>query len=362
MIDKKIHNISSRVVFEHSMPTLGQEEENALIHVMRTKYLAEGQLVHQFEDELSQYIGSKGAVATSTGTLALHLALMSLNIKDNHEIITPSYVCRSVLNAILYCGAKPVLCDVNKEDYNISFDDIKKRITKRTKAIIIPHMFGCPAEIDKFKKLGIPLIEDCAHSIGAEYRGKKVGSWGDLSIFSFEGTKFIITGEGGMVLANSDFLLNKLRCLKEPDSLDFKVKYTYRMTNLQAAIGRVQLSKLDFFINKRRDIAASYTNAFSDFDIELPKEPQEGLHIYHRYMIQIRSDITDFMERCYKKGLKVKQPVKPYPLHRYLKLSNKNFPNTEYIMKSALSIPIYPSLKKKELEFIINTVSTELEV
>lgn len=348
-------------MIEHSMPTIGKEEREAIIDVIKSNYLAEGTIVKKFEHELSKFIGAKGGVATSTGTLALHLALTSLNITAGNEVILPSYTCRAVLNAVLYSGAAPVLCDVNREDYNISFDEVKKKITRKTKAIVVPHMYGCPAEIDKFKSLGIFIIEDCAHSIGSEYKGKKVGSWGDLSIFSFEGTKYIITGEGGMVLANSDPLLNRLRKLKESDSLDYKAKYTYRLTNMQAAIGRVQLRKLDSFIKKRREIAKIYTQAFSNFNIELPKEPCGGTHIFHRYMIKLKIDIYTFMERCYKKGIKVKQPVKPYPLHQYLNLPNRDFPNTEYIMKTAVSIPIYPSLSNRELELIIDTVSDELK-
>lgn len=343
-------------MIEHSKPTLGGDELHALREVIGTNYPAEGWAVRRFENSLSDYIGSQGAVATSTGTLALYLALLCLDIKSKDEVMVPSYVCRSVLNAVLYIGAKPVVCDVNIADYNISFTDTKIRMTQKTKAIIIPHMFGCPAEIDKFKNLGIPIIEDCAHSIGAEYKGKKVGSWGDLSIFSFEGTKYITTGEGGMVLANSKHLLERLRKLKEPESIDHRIKYTYRMTNLQAAIGIVQLLKLKSFIRKRRRIAKIYTQAFSNLNIELPKEPPEGLHIFHRYMIKIRGNINLFMRCCYKKRIKVKQPVKPYPLHRYLNLPVKNFPNTVYIMKSAVSLPIYPSLTNKEIKLIIDTV------
>jgi len=343
-------------MIEHSKPTLGKGELSALKKVILTNYPAEGWAVNQFENALSDYIGSKGGVATSTGTLALNLALLCLNIKPEDEVIVPSYVCRSVLNAILYTGARPVLSDINVEDYNISFSYAETRVTKKTKAIIIPHMFGCPAEVDKFKKLGIPVIEDCAHSIGAEYRGRKAGSWGDLSIFSFEGTKYITTGEGGMVLANSKYLLEKLRKLKEPESFDYKIKYTYRMTNLQAALGIEQLLKLESFIGKRRRIAKIYTEGFSDLDIGLPKEPSEGLHIFHRYLIEIKGNINRFMQYCYRKGIKVKQPVKPYPLHRYLNLPDKSFPNTAYIMKSMVSIPLYPSLTNRELKLIIDTV------
>jgi dTDP-4-amino-4,6-dideoxygalactose transaminase len=343
-------------MIEHSKPAVGKDELDALKEVIATNYPAEGWAVRRFEDILSDYIGAKGAVATSTGTLALHLALLCLGIKPKDEIILPSYACRSLLNAVLYTGARPVVCDVNIADYNISFTHARIKLTRRTKAIIIPHMFGCPAEIDKFKNLGVPIIEDCAHSIGAEYKGRKAGSWGDLSVFSFEGTKYITTGEGGMVLVNSRQLLEKLKKLKEPESFDYKIKYTYRMSNLQAAMGIAQLSKLKSFIEKRRKIARAYTRAFLNVNIALPKEPTEGLHIFHRYVVKIKGDINQLMQCCYKKGIKVKQPIKPYPLHRYVELSGKNFPNTEYIMKSAVSIPIYPSLANKEIQLIIDTV------
>lgn len=344
------------IFIEHSKPTLGREEKNAVRDVIKSGFLAEGGVVKKFEQELSDYIGVKGAVATSTGTLALHLALATLGLGKGSEVIVPSYTCRSLLNALAYSGASPVVCDVNEHDYNISFAQAKRKISQKTKAIIIPHMFGCPAEVDKFKSLGIFVIEDCAHSIGAQYKGKKLGSWGDLAIFSFEGTKYIIAGEGGMVATNSSVLLNRMRDLKEPDSLTHKIKYTYRMTNLQAAVGREQLIKLETFIKKREAIAKAYSSAFSELGIDLPSEPSYGKHIFHRYMVGLRQDMTTFMERCYRKGVKIKQPVKPLTLHKYLGLSAKHFPNTERIMKSAVSIPIYPSLTMKQVDYIIKVV------
>lgn len=163
-----------------------------------------------------------------------------------------------------------------------------------------------------------------------------------------------------MVLANTMPLLKRLRRLKEPDSLGCGIKYTYRMTNLQAAIGRAQLSKLNTFIKTRRKIAKIYSDSFADLDIDLPTEKDNSLHIFHRYMIKIKSNIHTFMENCYRKEIKVKQPVKPYPLHRYLNLPGKRFPNTEYIMKRAISIPIYPSLTDRNLEYIIKTTRKEI--
>lgn len=345
---------------EHSKPTIGKPERQAVIEVMNSNYLAEGDAVERFEHELSSYIGSRGGVAASTGTLALHLALLSLGIDGGGEVITPSYVCRSVLNAIVYAGAKPVICDVERGDFNISFGAAVKAITRNTKAIIVPHMFGCPAKVDKFRDLGIPIIEDCAHSIGAEYKDKKVGSWGDLSVFSFEGTKYIVSGEGGMVLANRASLLKKLRELKEPDSPGYKAKYTYRMTDLQAAVGRAQLARISSFIKKRRKIARFYTGNFSGLGIDLPFAPEGCLHVFHRYMIKMDKGIHGFMKRCYSQGIKVKQPVKPHPLHKYLCLPGNKFPNTEYIMKHAVSIPIYPLLTGRDLKHIVKIVRAEI--
>ena len=348
-------------MIEHSNPTLGIKEKQALSKLIDQNYIAEGNQVHCFENELSKYIGVKGGVATSTGTLGLHLALSALDLKKSDEVIIPSYTCRSVLNAVLYSSLKPVLCDVDFENYNISFSEAARVLTKKTKAIIIPHMFGCPVSINEFKKLKLHIIEDCAHSIGAEYKGHKVGSMGELSLFSFEGTKYIVAGEGGMVLAGSQKLLKRLKNLKEPNSNDHLIKYTYRMSDLQAAVGRVQLRQLETFIRKRRSIAKIYDNAFKSYPILLPKTQRDSEHIYQRYMIQIPGNINTFMKKCLKKGIKVKQPVKPYALHEYLGLPPKDFPNTEHIMRSAVSLPIYPSLTNKQVNFITLTIRGLLE-
>jgi len=347
-------------MIEHSKSTIGKEELAAVSKVIKSNVLSEGSVVNDFEKELSLYMGARGGVATSTGTAALHLALLCLGVGSGCEVILPSYVCRSVLNAVMFTGARPVLCDVNRDDYNISLDSAKKKISLRTKVIIIAHMFGYPADIEGFLRLGLPIIEDCAHSPGALYKGKPVGSFGELSVFSFEGTKYMVTGEGGMLLANSPALLKKTRKIKNSDSNDREAKYTYRMTNLQAAIGLTQLKKLDLFKKKRIEIAQRFTRVFSGLDIILPQKKNNRDHIFHRYMIQINNNIDKFMRLCFLDGVKVKQPVKPYPLHKYLGLSNKYFPNTHIIMNSAVSIPIYPGLKERDLIKIERVVKKNL--
>jgi perosamine synthetase len=341
---------------EHSRPTIGVKERSAVMRVVRSNFIAEGIEVRRFEEDLARYVGARGAVATSTGTLALHLALAALGIGRGDEVLVPSYVCRSVLNALAYAGATPRLCDVNEDDHNISFFEAQRKRTRRTRAVIVAHMFGCPAVVDRFKELGLFVIEDCAHAIGAEHKGRPVGSFGDLAVFSFEGTKYIVAGQGGMVTANSAMLLNKLRRLKEPDAIEPGIKYTYRMTDLQAAVGRVQLSRLKEFIGKRTAIAEAYTKAFSGTGLTLPQHPSDGKHIFQRYMVRLKGPGAGFMKRCTDLGVKVKQPVKPWPLHRYLGLSGKDFPHTEKIMRSGASIPIYPSLSDRDVARVVRVV------
>ncbi|MFH2136981.1 MAG: DegT/DnrJ/EryC1/StrS family aminotransferase [Candidatus Omnitrophota bacterium] len=347
---------------EHSFPCIGKAEQSGILAVIKSSFLAEGAQVECFEKEMCRYIGCDYAIAASTGTSALHLALLALEVGKGDEVILPNYVCRSVLNAVQYCQATPVLCDVQTKTYNISLDEVKEKVNGRTKAIIVAHMFGCPVPVDKLRIKGIPIIEDCAQSIGAQYKGKKVGSLGDIAVFSFEGTKTITTGEGGMVATSSKKLCKKLKSLKEPYANDCMPKYTYRMSSLQAAVGRIQLKRLPGFIKKRRQIARQYAKAFALDGVELPVAPQDMMPTFHRFMLDVREiNIDCFLPACWKKKVMVKRPIKPYLLNQYLGISSKLFPNSEYIMKHCVSVPIYPSLKKNEVTRIIKVVCGELK-
>lgn len=170
----------------HSKPTIDIEDVSSVVKALHEGYIATGNLVDEFISAVSKYIGKKYGVTANSGSSALHLALRALDVKEGDEVILPSYICGSVLNPIQYCKAVPVLADINEEDYNISFESAKKKISNKTKAIIVPHMWGNPVkDIEKFIELGIPIIEDCAQTIGAEINKRKVGSFGDVSIFSF---------------------------------------------------------------------------------------------------------------------------------------------------------------------------------
>jgi len=310
-------------------------------------------MVKRFEDELAQFVGVKGAVATSSGTSALHLALLALDIKEGDEVLIPSYVCSALLNAILYVGAQPVLVDCD-ENYNISPEDFRRRLTDRTKACIIPHLFGHPASIDELRAKGIRIIEDIAQSIGGEYKGKKLGSWGDIAVVSFYATKMITTGEGGAVLSNDAGLLERIRKLREYDQFEeYKLRFNYKMSDISASIGIVQLEKLPSFIKRRREIASFYREEFKELNISLPPEDEPFSHsVYYRFVIRVK-ELEEVKRQMLAKGIECKSPVYK-PIHRYLSLPD--YPMTDAIYETALSIPIYPSLSDSQVEYIVSSL------
>ena len=339
-------------VIPHSMPCLEEGEIKEVIKVLKSKQIAQGKKVEEFEEKLAKYIGVKYAAALNSGTSALFLSLIALGVKKGDEVIIPTYTCSALLNSILYVGAKPVICDINEKDFNISFDEIKKKINKKTKVIIVPHMFGNPADIEEILKLGVSVIEDCAQAIGAEYKNIKVGNFGKLSIFSFYATKVMTTGEGGAVVSNNERLIKIVKDLREYDKkYSYKLRFNFKMTDIQAAIGIVQLGKLEEFIRKRREIAQKYLVNLKNKKVILPVEEKLKKNIYYRFIV--RTDkLEDKIRKFRKKGIISERPIF-IPLHRYLKI--KGFPVAEKIFKTAVSIPIYPGLNKKNIDFIINS-------
>ena len=316
--------------------------------------------VKEFEEKLAKFIGVKYAKAVNSGTNALHLALLSLGIRDNDEVILPSYICASVLSAVKYTRAKPVFVDIDpefrKKGYNISGRTIKDFINNETKAIIVPHMFGFPCEIDDIISLGVPVIEDCAHSLGAEYKSRKVGSIGDVSIFSFYSTKIISTEQGGMVLTSQEKIKDRLEDLTQYDKRDkYRLSFNYSFTDIQAALGISQLEELNYFLQRRKEIGKIYDKAFSKTRLHLP--PKVSGSIQYRYIIKTgNSKEKNFLkEELKKRGIEAASPIFK-PLHRYLGLEKNNFRNTEIVQETALTLPSYPALRDEEIEYIKSTL------
>jgi len=343
-------------IIPHSKPTLGGREEEAVLSVIRSSQIAQDRMVERFEQRFADYIGMKFGVAVNCGLSALHLALISLNVDRGDEVIIPSYVCEALLDAVCYLNAKPIIVDVKLENGNIDPVGIEKKISKKTKAIIIPHIFGFPADMDRIMKFGIPVIEDCAHSIGTIYKGKKVGSLGKISIFSFYATKVLTTGEGGMLLTNDIRTARNARDLRDYTSKDnFRIRYNYKMTDIAAAMGIIQLSKLEMFIDRRQKIAKRYNEIFEGNDrLIIPNMNFEAgtKPIFYRYVIRlINYEVERVIGKMKKKGIMCGRGVFN-PLHRLLNLKNKNFKNTEILWKSLISLPIYPTLSNEDVLYI----------
>lgn len=348
----------SEVMIPHSRPTVCPDDIRAVAEVMESGRLVQGEQVRAFEEEMSAFIGGGEAAAVSSGTAALHLALVSLGVGEGDEVIIPGYVCSALLQAVRHARATPVIADIDPETFNISPQDAGKRLTRKTRAIIVPHMFGLSADLSGIISLGVPVIEDCAQSLGSRYQGAYTGSAGLLSVFSFYATKMIATGEGGMVLSSRADLIGKIRDLRAYDGkAEDRLRYNYKMTDLQAALGRSQLRKLRQFIRRRGEIAGEYNRGLADTGVQLPVTPPGMEHVYYRYVVLMdRSE--SFMQKTKAMGVDCRRPVFK-PLHEYLNLPG--FAVTRGVWERAVSIPVYPSLSDRDVQFVIDRVRASLE-
>lgn len=344
-------NVDS-IFIPHSRPTLGQEEIAAVAKVIASSHIAQGKVVHEFEQAMAEKIGVGYAACTNSGTSALHLVLLAMGIGPQDEVIIPSYVCSALLNAVNYVEAVPVLADIIPQTYNLDPEDVKRRLTRRTKAIIVPHLFGLPANLEGLLALNVPIIEDCAQAVGSTYQQKYVGTFGEAAIFSFYATKVMTTGEGGMVVSDSKDIIDRVRMLREYDNRDqYEIGYNYKMTDIQAAVGLTQLARIEYFVRRRRSIAQSYYRAFDSLGLQFPLPDQDN--IYYRYVIGLGTDSAPWIEALRKQGIGCTRPVH-LPLHKYLNL--KGYPQTTNAWKQALSIPIYPSLAKEDIDQVIEKI------
>jgi len=337
----------------HSKVILEEEDLMAVEGVLRSGHLAQGEHVASLEERVSAFIGVPYTAAVSSGTAALHLSLLALGVGEDDEIIMPSYVCAALLNAVRYVRATPVLVDIDPFTYTIDPQRVKNAITDRTKAVIVPHMFGLPADIEPIISLEIPVIEDCAQSIGARVGGRPTGSFGTLSVFSFYATKMLGAGEGGMVASKDPGLMDTVRDLRDYDEREtYVVRYNYKMTDILAALCESRLQKLPSCIERRKETAGIYDAGLSGSALRIPIVPEKRDHIYYRYTIEVEKPIR-FIDEMRKRGALCRKPVFK-PIHRYLGLSG--FPHTEHAWEKAVSIPLYPALERDEASFIIDTI------
>lgn len=338
----------------HSRPSIGQDEVRAVTDVLRSGQVTEGPSVHQFERGMAAYFGLQGGVAVHSGTVAIELALRALGVGPGDNVILPSYVCSAPWLAIQRVGAQARLVDIDLDTFNVDPAKVRRARTVRTRAVIVPHLFGLPADLTALQTLGIPIIEDCAQTLGAAEQGRAAGTVGVATVCSFYATKLLCTGEGGMILSNDAVLLERVRSLREYDqapSLNAS-SFNCKMTDLQAAIGLVQLNGLGTFLERRAALASEYRDVLKDLPLVLPTVPAGRTHAYYRFVARLPKEayspdeFASLLSRLEHRGLQCRKPVFR-PLHRYLDLPD--FPASEEADRTALSIPIHPSMTDEDV-------------
>jgi perosamine synthetase len=356
-------------------PDIGETELKNVTEAVKSGWVSsKGPFIEEFEEKFSKYIRLKHGIATSNGTTALHLALAALEIKRGDEVIVPTLTFASVVNVVIYMGAKPIFADSHPNYWCIDPNKLEEKITKKTKAIIPVHLYGHPCDmtpiIETAKNHNLYIIEDCAEAHGAEYKGKKVGTFGHIACFSFYGNKIITTGEGGICLTNNENLEQKMRILRD-HGMNAQRKYwhvvvgfNYRMTNLQAALGVAQLEKIDTLIEKKRKIAKTYNSSLKNIQgVTLPPEMPWAKNVYWLYSILIdakKYGMTrdKLIKKLAEKGIETRQFF--YPMHimpPYKKYTiNRNFPIAEKLARKGINLPSSVKLNEKEIEEIAQLI------
>lgn len=359
----------------------------AVEEVLRSDYLTCGPKVCELESKLAKYTGAKYAVAVNSGTSALHCACIAAGIGPGDEVITTPITFAASSNAVLYCGGRPVFADINPDTYNIDPASVEKLITPNTKAVIAVDFTGQAVEIDQIREIcnkhNLIFIEDAAHAIGTEYKGKKVGSLADMTCFSFHPVKTVTAGEGGAILTNDDEFYKKLvlahaHGITHDESLMqeaphegpwyyemVSLGYNYRMTDFQAALLMSQLDKIDFFKARRREIVDFYNKELSSLpEIIIQKEIAESDTCRHLYIIQLKLDALNCTRRDFFDAMVAENvqpqvhyvPVYWFPYYKELGFQKGLCPKAESLYEGMMSIPLYPLMTDQDMQDVVNAI------
>lgn len=316
--------------------------------MVRRGWVAAGPEVAAFERELADRLGAETAVAVSSGSAGLELALRALGVGADDEVLIPTYVCDALHHAVSRTGATPVLVDADRATLSLSAADARARLTARTRAIIVPHAFGLAADLAPFAALGVPVIEDCAQTLGARLDGRPVGSLGTLAVCSFYATKLLTTGEGGAV-AGPAALLARVRDVRDYDGHDdLAPRFNAKLSDLAAALGRSQLARVDAFVTRRRAIAARYRERLRGAPCATPADAGPR-HVYHRFVVEVERPPDAVQAMLAAHGVTARRPVHR-PAHRALGLAG--FPEADRLWARALSVPCYPTLTDGEVDAV----------
>lgn len=366
--------------------SLDQEEIDEVIDSLKSDWITTGPKMRLFENKFKNYIGSKYAVAVNSGTAALHIATSAIDVNPGDEVIATPLTFVASANCIVYRGGKPVFADIKKDTYNINPEEIEKKITSKTKAIIPVHFAGQPCDMDEINEIAekhdLYVIEDAAHAIDAKYKGKKIGTISDLSIFSFHPVKNITTAEGGMVTTNNDDLYEKLLMYRTHGISKDAVKrfgksggfyydmkylgYRYNMSELHAALGIHQLDKLKSFQKRRRDIVKIYNEKLQKLDeIKIPFKKKNVKHSWHLYVIQLKLEKLkvdrDYIFKALREeNIGVNVHYIPVHYHSYYKnkfnLRKGILPNVEWLFPRLLTIPLFPKMTNNDVSDVVDSI------
>lgn len=371
----------------YNQPFVGDEEINELIDTVKSGWFTMGPKTLEFEKQIAEYVGVKHIISLNSCTAGLHLSLIVLGIREGDEVIVSPYTFAASANTIVHVGAKPVFVDIEEDSFNIDTSKIEAAITPRTKAIMVVHYAGQAADLDRIKqiadKYNLKIIEDAAHAIGSEFAGKKIGSSGNLTSYSFYATKNMTTGEGGAIATNDDSIAERLRILRlHGISKDAWKRYgkggswfyeiaecgwKYNMTDLQASIGIPQLKKLDCFIKKRIEYGRILNKELSPIPgIKIPIEKPGRNHVYHIYPILLESYPRDkFIEEMAKKNIGTSVHFIPLHLHPFYQkrfgYKEGDFPVAEKIFKQEVSLPLYPKMSIDDVNYVVEAVKDILK-
>jgi perosamine synthetase len=356
-------------------PFIGEEEKRKVLEVLESGMLTTGKYTFEFEKEFVKYLGDNLYCAgLNSATNALFLSLLALGIKKDDEVIVPTWTFASTAQVVEWLGAKPILCDIDKDTLNIDINEIYKKITSKTKAIIPVHIAGYPCEMDKIaniaKEFNLKVIEDAAHAIGTKFNDVKIGNHSDAVCFSFYATKNLAMGEGGAVVSKDNNLIEKIRKLSYLGiNKDFYKRYEKKgnwfydieelgykanLDNIHSAIGLEQLKKIDKMNQRRNEIAKYYYDNLKN--VELNIYDKNHYHSYHLFIIRVKNR-DEFTAKLKEKNIGSSVHFRPLHKHSFYKDRFKGFKNADSVYKEILSIPMYPGLKDSEVEYIVDTIN-----
>jgi dTDP-4-amino-4,6-dideoxygalactose transaminase len=376
--------MSNEEFLPFSRPSISQAAIDEVVACIKSGWITTGPRVKQFEDDLKAYCRAPHALALSSATAGLHLVLAALELKPGDEVITTPMTFAATLNTIVLAGGKPVLVDVEPGTYNMDVTRIGKAVTKRTRAIMPVHFAGLPVDLDPLydiaKKHNLRVVEDAAHAIGTEYKGKRIGSFGDIQVFSFHPNKNMTTGEGGCVVTRDDKMVEAVALLRfhgmdreawnrfgKKGSQHYEIiapGYKYNMMDMQAALGLHQLKQLDGFIKRRTELALRYQKLFAGWpQVSLPKAPAYShLHAWHLYTPLINPDAAGMDRDAFMQGMKDRnigtglhyRAVHLYPYYReHFGFKRGDFSNAEAISDRIVSLPLFPLMTDADQDRVV---------